>query len=63
MSTDRKDASTKPLSHPNNQANQVAQDVQPESACRLDAQDEELRQSSPNNPRVSDKSLEATEEA
>lgn len=47
-----------------NSGNQPAQDVQPESGAERDPQAErDLRQSAPDNPRVADKSMEATEEA
>ena len=63
MNTEKKQASSQSPTETNPEMNQTPQYYQPESGYRTDAEEEELRPSSPLNPRVAEKSDEAMEEA
>lgn len=64
MSTSDKDTSAQVPTNADNQMDKTPTYVQPESGAESDAQAEQkIRQSSPTNPRVANKPMEATEEA
>lgn len=63
MNTDKNQPSSQSLSDTNSEMSQTPQYYQPESGDKIDAEEEELRQSSPLNPRVAEKPQQAVEEA
>ncbi|MFB2834604.1 hypothetical protein [Floridanema evergladense] len=62
MTTENNESSSQSPTESNPEINQTSQFDQPESGYRTE-EEEELRQSSPLNPRVAEKSEEAMEEA
>ncbi|MBE9227537.1 hypothetical protein IQ264_19085 [Phormidium sp. LEGE 05292] len=62
MTTEQNQPSSQSSTDVNQEKDQTPQYYQPESGYRTE-EEEELRQSSPLNPRVAQKSDEATEEA
>ncbi|MFB2936375.1 hypothetical protein ACE1B6_14085 [Aerosakkonemataceae cyanobacterium BLCC-F154] len=63
MNQEKNQSSSQSPTDTNPEMDRTPQYYQPESGYRTDAEEEELRPSSPLNPRVADKSQQATEEA
>lgn len=63
MTTEQNQSSSQSSADSNPEMDQTPQYDQPESGYRTEEEEEELRQSSPLNPRVAEKSEEAMEEA
>lgn len=63
MNNEKNQTNSQSPTDTNPEINQTPQYYQPESGYRSDAEEEELRSSSPLNPRVADKPQQAVEEA